>query len=78
MTPVSFRLHYYSKAVVGWVYMSQTLTRLVLKKRLAIYHCHTTGKVRGLLCVNCNLAIGLLKDNPDLLNKAASYLKGWS
>ena len=44
------------------------------KKRLNIDHCHTTGKVRGLLCDACNRAIGLLKDSPDLLTKAIQYL----
>lgn len=44
------------------------------KTRLNIDHCHATGKVRGLLCDACNRAIGLLKDSPDLLNKAISYL----
>jgi hypothetical protein len=44
-------------------------------KRLAVDHCHKTGRIRGLLCGNCNLALGLLQDNPDLLNKAAAYLK---
>jgi hypothetical protein len=41
---------------------------------LSIDHCHRTGKVRGLLCHCCNLALGLFKDNPALLEKAASYL----
>lgn len=44
------------------------------KTRLNVDHCHSTGKVRGLLCDACNRAIGLLKDSPDLLNKAISYL----
>lgn len=43
--------------------------------RLAVDHCHTTGRVRGLLCQNCNRAIGLLKDNPVLLRKAADYIE---
>lgn len=38
-------------------------------------HDHSTGKVRGLLCNSCNLAIGLLKDSCDLLIKALTYLK---
>ncbi len=37
-------------------------------------HCHKTGKVRGLLCSNCNQAIGKFKDNPDLLRAAIAYL----
>jgi hypothetical protein len=41
---------------------------------LAIDHCHTTGKVRGLLCSNCNRALGLLKDSPGVLRAAAEYL----
>lgn len=45
------------------------------KKRLAVDHCHTTGKVRGLLCTPCNLALGSMRDNPVLLRKAADYLE---
>lgn len=44
------------------------------KKRLNIDHCHSTGKVRGLLCDACNRAIGLLKDSEKLLNNAIKYL----
>ena len=44
-------------------------------KRLAVDHCHTTGKVRALLCAKCNKAIGLMKDQPELLRQAAQYLE---
>jgi hypothetical protein len=38
--------------------------------------CADCGKcIRGLLCVNCNLALGQLKDDPALLRKAADYLE---
>ena len=45
-----------------------------LKKKLAVDHDHVTGEVRGLLCVACNAAIGLLCDDPELLEKGKVYL----
>ena len=44
-------------------------------KELAIDHDHATGKVRGLLCANCNLALGLLHDDPKLMLSAVEYLR---
>lgn len=44
-------------------------------KRLAIDHCHTSGKVRGMLCMNCNSGIGLLGDTYKAVQKGADYLK---
>lgn len=43
-------------------------------KKLVVDHCHSTNKVRGLLCHNCNRALGLLKDNIDVLQNAINYL----
>jgi hypothetical protein len=43
--------------------------------KLAIDHCHTTNKVRGLLCRTCNVAIGYLNDDIALLESAIDYLK---
>lgn len=42
---------------------------------MGVDHCHATGIVRGLLCENCNRALGLMKDSPELLQRAASYLE---
>ncbi len=41
---------------------------------LNVDHCHTTGKVRGLLCQSCNLGIGRMKDNISVLKSAIAYL----
>lgn len=38
-------------------------------------HCHTTGKVRGILCHCCNLMLGLARDDADRLRGAIEYLK---
>ena len=45
------------------------------KLKPCIDHCHKTGKVRGLLCKQCNQAIGLLKDSALKCRSAASYLE---
>jgi len=41
---------------------------------MSVDHCHLTGKVRGILCNNCNRGIGFFKDNISLLNSASAYL----
>lgn len=43
-------------------------------RSLAIDHCHSTGKVRGLLCTPCNYAIGMLRDDPATVRRAHVYL----
>lgn len=40
-----------------------------------IDHSHASGAVRGLLCTNCNVAIGHLRDNPVIVRAAAAYLE---
>lgn len=42
-------------------------------KPLSIDHCHTTGKIRGLLCSTCNTGLGFFKNNPEYLKNAALY-----
>jgi len=45
------------------------------KKFLSVDHDHETGLVRGLLCFNCNLALGHFQDDLTLVEKAANYLR---
>ena len=40
-----------------------------------IDHCHDTNIVRGLLCNNCNLALGQFNDNTDNMDNAIRYLQ---
>lgn len=42
---------------------------------LHVDHCHDTGKVRGLLCTNCNTLLGKAGDSVKVLNKAIEYLE---
>lgn len=44
-------------------------------KKLCIDHCHSTGKVRGLLCATCNLMLGKAGDCAERLSRAVVYLK---
>jgi hypothetical protein len=43
--------------------------------RLVIDHCHESGKLRGVLCNNCNLALGLVRDSIGTLLKMVEYLQ---
>jgi hypothetical protein len=45
-------------------------------KNLSVDHCHNTGKVRGLLCRSCNVALGLFKDDIEIITNSIKYLKG--
>lgn len=42
---------------------------------LAVDHCHNTGIIRGLLCINCNRALGLISEEKQTLLNMVEYLK---
>lgn len=44
-------------------------------KKLYVDHDHKTGEIRGLLCRSCNIGIGMMKDNPEILRNAINYLE---
>src|SRR5271166_6576054 len=43
-------------------------------RNLAVDHNHITGKVRGLLCFDCNAALGKFNESIELINRAINYL----
>lgn len=63
-----FRLHNGKCDICG-------VSHLELNKGLCIDHNHETGKIRGLICDNCNKMLGHSKDNPIILENAITYLQ---
>lgn len=51
------------------------LLEQTVNRRMYVDHCHTSGKVRGLLCHHCNTAIGLMRDDAARMRRAISYLE---
>lgn len=43
-----------------------------------IDHCHSSGIVRGLLCINCNFGIGHFKHNEEIVFRGVEYLRKYS
>lgn len=83
------RRHYKRKAAFGLTpvmfdsFMRQQAGRCAIcrglplnsDRALAVDHNHHTDHIRGLLCENCNRAIGLFEDDPDRLTNAVKYLR---
>ena len=44
-------------------------------KQMFVDHDHVTGKIRKLLCTKCNVGIGMLQDNPAIMERAATYIR---
>ena len=53
----------------------ETTIRAGKVQALAVDHCHTTGKIRGLLCNSCNRALGKFKDDVSIVKSAVAYLE---
>ena len=51
------------------------ITETEMDKKLDVDHCHSSGKVRGLLCNLCNNMLGTAKDNINVLKAAVEYLE---
>ena len=70
-------LEQYNKSLVAQDHKCGICTTHVseLPTRLYIDHDHKTGQFRGLLCSQCNFALGMLKDRPSLFYNAVAYLE---
>ncbi len=44
-------------------------------EQAVIDHCHTTGKIRGILCSSCNIALGNIRDSTDTLSRMLEYVR---
>lgn len=45
------------------------------RKAVQVDHDHTTGRVRGVLCLRCNTMLGKFRDDPAIIRRAIDYLK---
>jgi hypothetical protein len=55
-----------------------TLKKSGKVKELSVDHCHSTGKVRGLLCYRCNTALGLLREDTGIALNLINYIDCYS
>lgn len=53
----------------------ETRMRGGVRMSLCVDHNHDTGEVRRLLCTRCNSTLGYMKEDPELLRRAAEYLE---
>lgn len=44
------------------------------RERLVGDHCHATGRFRGMLCHHCNVGIGFLREDPEIMRSAIDYV----
>lgn len=67
-----WRLYHQQNGVCG---VCRSRLRSKRYKRFCVDHDHSTGEIRGLLCMNCNTALGLLKDDPECMERAIQWMK---
>ena len=70
-------LEYYNELLEKQDYVCAICGRTAAGNKTSLFvdHCHKTGKVRGLLCLDCNTSLGRFNDDPNLFRKAIKYLE---
>ena len=68
-------LHEKQNGLCGICGQPETVVMYGKQMDLAVDHDHDTGKVRGLLCSNCNNGLGRFYDNVELLQNAIEYIE---
>lgn len=63
------------KCLLCGIHESLVIRKTEVIGKLHVDHCHITGKVRGLLCFNCNSLLGHCNDNISILKNAINYLE---
>jgi hypothetical protein len=73
-------LEYYNQMLVEQNYKCDCCKKNVKdnKKLLAVDHCHKTNKIRGLLCNNCNAALGFIKEDIEIAQNLINYIIKYS
>jgi hypothetical protein len=74
MTEAEYWAMHKNQGGVCWICGGKQKGRGAKNNVLSVDHNHKTGKIRGLLCTNCNTGIGNLRDSIELLQKAIQYL----
>lgn len=75
LTPQEYAALGTACAICGTTEDTRVQAKTKRKFRLSVDHDRKTGRVRGLLCGNCNCGIGYLKHDPALLRSALAYLE---
>lgn len=78
LSPQAFQVLLASQAGKCAICVSPLIVNgLLSEKKFNVHvdHDHETGLVRGILCLNCNAALGFLKDSVELAERAATYLR---
>jgi hypothetical protein len=71
----SLSLAQYNEMRVSQHFRCKICYNLPGPKGLHIDHDHSTSEVRALLCMKCNMALGLFNDDPELMIKASEYVR---